>query len=446
MGCSKIRAELFLAWALPKIGGSKNNDVPTRQSNDVPQKEEPFFVVCGNRPCWNRWFFPVLSIIPAGSSWLMCIPSSGLMIYQHLSGKGHDTAVVRRWLQPKWLWYLGCDKQDSFASFQLCLRAFHFMNGRATVNFAQNREYCNEPLEIMLYTISYVNRFFNILYKHGVLIPACGAVCATSRIGCLRNQLKNQNMFRVAPSYQYVLQAEVSRCLITFAIQMVHRMRRGGFTSCAWKPPVCQEIWATPASTEISFGGIPNSSSIDILMPYAIFDYMGAFLRSSFAHVDNVIPVNKTITWLLLSRLQGNKPHRNSPEPSEPPEPTPTRAGTLWNPPEPSELRLRNLHQHAPELSRTLWNLPRPSRTNLSEPSGTYLLNLDMHTPEPSEIFRNLHQHTPEPSKIFRNLPPEPTPAHAGTLRNLPSGTFLRNLLLRPAPAHTGAYLGWRPH
>ena len=153
-------------------------------------------------------------------------------------------------------------------------------------------------------------------------------------------------------------------------------------------------------------------------MPYAIFDYMSAFLRSSFAHVENVIPVNKTITWLLLSRLQGNKPHRNFAEPSEP--------------------CLRNLHQHAPELFRTLQSLPRPSGsnlwepsgTNLSEPSGTYLLNLRQHTPEPPKssgtCLRNLHRFTPELSGTFRNLPPEPTPAHAGTLQNLPepsSGT-----------------------
>ena len=105
-----------------------------------------------------------------------------------------------------------------------------------------------------------------------------------------------------------------------------------------------------------------------------------------------------------------------------PPEPTPTRAGTLWNPPEPSESCLRNLHQHAPELSGTLRNLPRPSRTNLSEPSGTYLLNLRQHT-----------------SEIFQNLPPEPTPRKNSPE---PSGTLLRNLLLRPAPAYTGAYLG----
>ena len=85
-------------------------------------------------------------------------------------------------------------------------------------------------------------------------------------------------------------------------------------------------------------------------MHYAIFDYTGAFLRSSFAHVENVIPVNKTITRLLLSRLQGNKPH---PFRTLPPEPTPTRPGTLRNPAEP--------YQHSPELSRTLRNLARAS-------------------------------------------------------------------------------------
>ena len=127
---------------------------------------------------------------------------------------------------------------------------------------------------------------------------------------------------------------------------------------------------------KISFGDTPNSSSIGIFMPCAIFDYIGAFLRNGFAHVDNVIPVIKTIAWLLLSRLPGNKPHRNSPEPSEP--------------------CLCNLHQHVPELPGTLRNLPTPSGINLSEPSGTFL--------------RNLHQHTPELSGTFRNLP-EPAPA-----------------------------------
>ena len=114
----------------------------------------------------------------------------------------------------------------------------------------------------------------------------------------------------------------------------------------------------------------------------------------------------QSITWLLLSRLQGNKPHRNSPEPSEP--------------------CLRNLHQHAPELFGTLRrNLPNPAsgtytntRRNSSEPSGTFR-NLP---PEPTILHRN----SPEP---YRNLPPEPTPADAGTLRISPepSGTF-RNL------------------
>ena len=169
----------------------------------------------------------------------------------------------------------------------------------------------------------------------------------------------------------------------------------------------------------ISFGGIPNSSSIDILMPYAIFDYMAAFLHSGFAHVDNVIPVIKTITWLLLSRLQGSKPHRNSPEPSEP------CLQTVRNCPEPSEPCLRNLHQPS-------WNSPEPSGTNRSaylrnlSPAYTGTLrnlaerNLHHFTPEPSGTrFRNLHQHTLELSRTFQNLP-EPSGTSSGTS----SGTY----------------------
>ena len=127
---------------------------------------------------------------------------------------------------------------------------------------------------------------------------------------------------------------------------------------------------------------------------------MGAFLRNGFAHVDNVIPVIKTITWLLLSRLQGNKPHRNSPEPSEP-QHTPELSGTFRNPPP----------EPTPHTG-TLRNLPRPSGTNLPQPSGTRLRNLRQHTPEPSG--KSCYSGT------LRNLPPEPTPAHTGTLRNLP--------------------------
>ena len=218
-------------------------------------------------------------------------------------------------------------------------------------------------------------------------------------------------------------------------------------------------------------------------MPFAIFDYIGAFLRNGFAHVGNITPVIKTIIWPLLSKLQGKTPHRNSPEPSEsclertpshagslrnPPEPRPTRAGTFRNPPEPSKTfrnqtfgTFRNLPpEPTPAHARTLRNLPEPAsgtytsiRRNPSEPSGT---RIRRNSPEPSRTrVRNLHQHT----GTFRNRPPEPTPTYAGTLRNLPepasgtytstrrnsperSGTFLRNLLLRPAPAHTGAYLG----
>ena len=180
-----------------------------------------------------------------------------------------------------------------------------------------------------------------------------------------------------------------------------------------------------------------------------MFDYMGAFLfRSGFAHADNVITkrCSKTITWLLLSRLQGNKPH--SPEPSGTfrklhPEPTPAHTGTLHNlpevasgtytsthrkhrnPPEPSGTCLQNPHQHTPEPSRTFRNLP-------PEPTPPHTRTVQNGT-----CLRNLHQPTPGPSKTFRNLPLEPTPAHTGTLRNLlepASGTYtsthgtLRNL------------------
>ena len=126
---------------------------------------------------------------------------------------------------------------------------------------------------------------------------------------------------------------------------------------------------------------------------------MGVFLRGGFAHADNAIPVIKAITWLLLSRLQGNKPHRNFPEPSEP--------------------YLLNLRQHTPEPSDTFRNLPGLA-------SGTYSI-LQRNSPEPSgTCLRNLHHFTKELSGIFRNPPLEPTPAHSGTLRNLPepsSGT-----------------------
>ena len=176
-----------------------------------------------------------------------------------------------------------------------------------------------------------------------------------------------------------------------------------------------------------------------------MFDYMGAFLfRSGFAHADNVITkrCSKTITWLFLSRLQGNKPFLNLPKPwNSPPAqtgtlrnlrnlpPEPTYTSTHRNPLEPSGTCLRNLHHHTPGLSRTFRNLPpepspahtgtytstrrNPAETTpaLRNPSGTYT-STHRNPPEPSgTCLRNLHQHTPEPSGTFRNLPPEPAPA-----------------------------------
>ena len=128
-----------------------------------------------------------------------------------------------------------------------------------------------------------------------------------------------------------------------------------------------------------------------------MFDYIGAFLfRSGFARLDNVITkrCSKTIIWLLLSRLQGNKPHRNSPEPSEalelseasgtfgkvPPEPTPAPTGTLRNLLEPASRTYTSTHRNSPPE-------PTPAHTgtlrNLLEPSsGTCSCDPHRHTPE----------------------------------------------------------------
>ena len=102
--------------------------------------------------------------------------------------------------------------------------------------------------------------------------------------------------------------------------------------------------------------------------------------------------------------------HRNSSEPSGtfrtlPPEPTPTRAGR--NSPEPSGT-FRDLSEP------TFQNLPTPAYAgtlrNLPElASGTYTI-LHRNSPEPSgTCLRNLHHHTPELSGTFRNLPEPPS-------------------------------------
>ena len=148
--------------------------------------------------------------------------------------------------------------------------------------------------------------------------------------------------------------------------------------------------------------------------------------------MDNGIPVIKTCTRLLLSRLQANKPHGNLPEPSQP---------CHTNRPS----CLRNLHQHTPELSAsgTFQDLLRQP-TSASTPFYTGTLRIRRNSPEPSgTCLRNLHQHTPELSGTFRNPSPEPTPAYAelsGTFRNSPHAGTLRNL---PEPA-SGTYTSIR--
>ena len=132
---------------------------------------------------------------------------------------------------------------------------------------------------------------------------------------------------------------------------------------------------------------------------------MGAFLCNGFAHVDNIIPV-----------IKNN--HMAAPVKVARQQTTP-------------ELCLRNLHQHVLELFGTF-------RTLLPEATPTTRAGTLQNPPEPSETFRN------QPFGTFRNLPPEPTPAYAGTLGNLHcftselSGTF-RNPPPEPTPAPTHA-------
>ena len=168
---------------------------------------------------------------------------------------------------------------------------------------------------------------------------------------------------------------------------------------------------------------------------------MGAFLRSSFTHVDNVIPVIKTITWLLLSRFQGNKPHRNSPEPSDP--------------------SLRNLHQHAHVWQHGclfFWRsgfahvdnviTKRCSKQSHGCPcqgckatnhTGT-LRNLPNSA---SGTYTSTCRNSPELSGTLRNLPAFACGTYTSTQRNPPkpaSGTF-RNPVPEPPPAtRTGTH------
>ena len=272
------------------------------------------------------------------------------------------------------------------------------------------RQHTPEPSEILRNLPPEPTPFYTRTLRN-LPEPACGTYTSTldtpELSGTLQNLPEPSRTFRNLPP-------EPALATLTGT----HRSLSGLKTS---EDPISLRCWG---KKEISFGGIPNSSS---LMPYAMFDYMGAFLfRIGFGHADNVITkkCSKTITWLLLSRLQGNKPH--SPEPSRtfrnlPPEPTPAHAGTLQNLPEPA----------SGTYPSTRRNLPEPA-------SGTCFRNLHQHTPEPSGTFRNL-----EPGTL-RNLPEPASGTYTSTHRNPPepSGTFLRNLLLRPAPAHTGAYLG----
>ena len=161
------------------------------------------------------------------------------------------------------------------------------------------------------------------------------------------------------------------------------------------------------------------------MISYSMFPCMGAiFLRSCFAHVDNVITKGCSKQSHGCS-CQGCK--ATNPTGTLQNLPPGTYTSTRRNSPEPSGTRLRNLYQHTPELSGTFWNLPpepTPARAgtlrNLPEPaSGTYT-STHRNSPEPCGTASRIFQEpTPAHTGTLHNLPPEPTPAHAGTLRHL---------------------------
>ena len=154
---------------------------------------------------------------------------------------------------------------------------------------------------------------------------------------------------------------------------------------------------------KISFGGIPNSSS---LYPH-FWLHRRHFLHSGFAHVDNVISKRYAKESYGYS-CQGGKATNHT--------------ETFRNLPNPASETYTSTHGNSPQLPGTLRNLHQHTGIfrNLPEPaSGTYL--------PPSELsgtLGSLHQHAPELSGTFRNLPLKPTPASTHWNSPEPSGTF----------------------
>ena len=134
---------------------------------------------------------------------------------------------------------------------------------------------------------------------------------------------------------------------------------------------------------KISFGGIPNSSS---LMP----------CLTTWAHSCSAVVLPM---WTMSSpkgvqkqshgcSCQGCKATNHPP--NLPEVASGTYTGTQRNRPEPSGTCLQNLHQQTPELSGTLRNSPEPA-------SGTYT-STHRNSPEPSSGTCSFdpHRHTPE--------------------------------------------------
>ena len=176
-------------------------------------------------------------------------------------------------------------------------------------------------------------------------------------------------------------------------------------------------------------------------MPYAIFDYMGGVLPMWIM----LFPWSKKIHGCSCQGCKATNhtgTFRNLRNPAtNRPEPSPNLASGIYTnrcrnspPPEPSKTFRANLCQHTSQPSRT------PKSSGTGPQNRTYTI-LPRNSPEP----------TPAYAGTFRNLPPEPTPAYTGTFKNLPDppyGTY-RNTPqnpLEPSGKPSSGTCSYDPH
>ena len=113
-----------------------------------------------------------------------------------------------------------------------------------------------------------------------------------------------------------------------------------------------------------------------------------------------------------------------------------------WNSPEPSGTFRKLPPEPTPAHTGTLRNLPEPSR-NLPEPASGSYTSTHRNSPKPApRTYTSTHRNSPEPSGTLRNLPEVASGTHTSTHRNPPepSGTCLRNLHQHTPETYTSTH------